>query len=158
MKFMNVVESRQQRKQRSISAVEAPWRFVRGPAKLLLRSLRSRCALYALVVIKALMNSTTTTLPLRSWRFICVSLLLLSWRLNYALLIICQHSKHFITRFSRFLQNAEADGQIYSQAWSWGFFPPIWTAREVCQLPLPRLQLTKLFLPPPPERRAEPQT
>ena len=45
-----VVESRQQREQRSNSAVEAPWIFVRDPAKLL----RPRCALYALAAIKAL--------------------------------------------------------------------------------------------------------
>ena len=51
---MNVVESRQQREQRSISAREAPWRFVRDPTKLLLRSLRFCCALYALAAIKAL--------------------------------------------------------------------------------------------------------
>ena len=52
--IMNMVESRQQREQRSTKAVEAPWRFVRDPAKLLLRLLRSCCALHTLVAIKAL--------------------------------------------------------------------------------------------------------
>ena len=65
------------------------------------------------------MNSTTTTLPLRSWRFICVSsaFMLLSWRLNYALPIICQHSKHFITRFPRFLLNATPSKQTGELHW-----------------------------------------
>ena len=53
------------------------------------------------------MHSPTMTFLLRSWCFICVSsvFMLLSWRLNYALPIF-QHSKYFITRFSRFLQFA----------------------------------------------------
>ena len=44
---MSVVEPRQQREQRSISAVAGPRNFVRDPAKHLLRSLRSRCAILA---------------------------------------------------------------------------------------------------------------
>ena len=40
--------------QRNGISPTAPWRFVRDPAKLLLRSLCSRCALYALVAINAL--------------------------------------------------------------------------------------------------------
>ena len=77
--------------------------------------------------------------------------MLLSMRLNYALLIICQHPKHFITRFSRFLVllRQKQTGELHSQAWSGGFFHPIWTAAEVCKTPPRRLQLTKLLLPPP---------
>lgn len=40
--------------QRSGTSPTAPWRFVRDPAKLLLRFLCSHCALYTLVAIKAL--------------------------------------------------------------------------------------------------------
>ena len=132
--------------------MEVPWRFFRDQAKLQLRSLRSHYNLYPLLATKAL--------PLRSWRFICVSsaFMLLSWRLNHALPIICQHSKHFTTRFSRFLQNAthqKLTGELHSQALSGGYFHLVWTAGQVCQLPLPRLLLPKLLLLPPPECRAE---
>ena len=52
---------------------------------LLSRSIRLRDDLSAFVGTLQFMNSTTTKLPLRSWRFIWVSsaLMLLSWRLNY---------------------------------------------------------------------------
>ena len=102
--------------QRSGISPKAPRRFVRDPAKLVALytlSLRSKRFLCDSVIS----NSTTTTLPLRSWRFICVFLafMLLSWRLNFALSIICQHSKHFKTRFTRFIQNAspsKSDGEF----------------------------------------------
>ena len=47
------------------------------------------------------------------------------------------------------LPRQKQTGELHSQAWSGGFHP------MVCQLPLPRLLLPKLLLPPPPERRAE---
>ena len=75
--------------QRNGISPTAPWRFVRDPVKLLLRSLCSRCALYALVAINALprrLHNLWIAHPRRSWRFSCVSsaLMLRSWRLNYA--------------------------------------------------------------------------
>ena len=103
------------------------------------------------------MCSTTRMFPQRSWRFICVSsaFMLLSWRLNYALPIY-QHSKHFITRFSRFLQNAPP----IKARWANYIHKPgqgaaFTLSGEVCKLLLPRLLLPKLLLPPPSECRAE---
>ena len=64
---MNAVESRQQREQRSTSAVEV----VRDPAKLLLRSLRSPCSLHALVAINALPLRLYDLLIAQPRRFRC---------------------------------------------------------------------------------------
>ena len=61
---MNVVESRKQREQRNTSAVKAPWIFVRDLAKLLLRSLCTRCAPVGLF-----------TLSIHSKRFRCDSII-----------------------------------------------------------------------------------
>ena len=74
--------------QRNGISPTAPWRFVRDPVKLLLRSLCSRCALYALVAINALprrLHNLWIVRPRRSWCFSCVSsaLMLRSWRLHY---------------------------------------------------------------------------
>ena len=62
---MNVVESRLQREQRSTSAVEAPWRFVRDPTKLLLRSLRSRGTVVAIKVLPLRLPILWTAQPRR---------------------------------------------------------------------------------------------
>lgn len=80
MKFMNAAVSRQQRSSRQRRGDSSATKLSIG------------CALWAPVAIKALplrlYNNllSVTTLPLCSWRFICVStaLMLLSWRLNYA--------------------------------------------------------------------------
>ena len=74
--------------QRNGISPTAPWRFVRDPVKLLLPSLCSRRALYALVVTSALprrLYNLWIAQPRRIWRFSCVSsaLMLRSWRLNY---------------------------------------------------------------------------
>ena len=53
------------------------------------------------------------------------------------------------------LPRQKQTGKIYSYAWQGGYFHPVWTAGEVCQLLLPRLILPKLLLLSPPERRAE---
>ena len=59
--------------QRNGISPTAPWRFVRDPVKLLLRSLCSRSALYALVAINALprrlYNLRIAVLPLLSSLF-----------------------------------------------------------------------------------------
>ena len=86
---MNIAVSRQQHEQRSRISPTAPWRFVHDPVKLLLRSLCSRCALYTLVAITALLRrlyNLWIAQPRRSWHLSCVSsaLMLRSWRLNYA--------------------------------------------------------------------------
>ena len=75
--------------QRSGILLTALWRFVRDPIKLLLHFLCSRCALYSLIAISALprrLYNLWIAQPWRSWRFSCVSsvLMLRSWRLNYA--------------------------------------------------------------------------
>ena len=74
--------------QRNGISPTAPWRFVRDPVKLLLRSLCSRCALYALVAINALprqLYNIWIAQSRLSWGFSCISsaLMLRSWWLNY---------------------------------------------------------------------------
>lgn len=100
------------------------------------------------------MDSTTMTLPLRSWHLICFSsrFMLFSWHLIYIMPIFCQHSKGFITRshvFFRMVPHQKQTGILHSQTWSGSNIHPVWTAVwEVCQLPLPRLPHTKLFFSP----------
>ena len=106
------------------------------------------------------MKSTSTTFPLGSWRFICISSasMLFSWRLNYALPSICQQSKQFIIRFSRFLQNAtpsKADGRITFTDLVRRLLSPSLDRRRGMSTPAPRLLLSKVLLPSPPERRAD---
>ena len=81
--------ARASQQQRNGISPAAPWRFVRDPVKLLLRSLSPRCALYVLVNSIALprrLYNLWIAQPRRSWRFSCISsaLMLRSWRLNYA--------------------------------------------------------------------------
>ena len=97
------------------------------------------------------MNSADTTLPLCSWRFINVpsTLMLLSWRLNYAHDdCFCATAGYPISTFIKDAIPPQAGGILHLQVWGRLLSPSLDRRRDI-PTPALRLLLPKLSEPRP---------